>query len=162
MPPDLVDNVAQLRSAWLAAVEFRKNDKFDFDTHVAEWSLELDDSDVGVEESRSVARVTVTIRWEPIEGEPFETPFDLSVTVEGCFEWYDDYDDDYRRGFTEFNGVYLLWPYLRSYVSMITGAAGLPPFYLPTLTVPGVVSTSGDTSEFEVSGSTGEDPEIAG
>jgi preprotein translocase subunit SecB len=160
LPPDFVENVAHLRSAQLAAVQFANNDKFDFESHGAAWSLEVDDEEIYVAETSSTARISVTVRWDAVEDLPFEEPFGLSVAVEGCFDWSEDFDEDYRRGWTAFNGVYLLWPYLRSYISMITGAAGLPPFYLPTLTVPVSASRPGETTEFDAA-RVSDDPDMA-
>ena len=163
MPPEFVPNLGQLQSVWLAAVEFRKNERFELGTHGAIWSLDVTGGDVLVSPTTTTQDITVVVLWEPDDDStPFEQPFELSVVVAGDFNWPDHLDEDYRRGWTEFNSLYLLWPYVRSHVSMITGAAGLPPLYLPTLAVPRVGDRPGDSVEFEASLPPGEQPDIAG
>ena len=63
------------------------------------------------------------------------------VEVVGTFEWsHPEATDEDILGWIEFNTGHLLWPYLRSYVSMITGASGLPVLTLFSISVPSLTS----------------------
>jgi len=79
----------------------------------------------------------VKVEWRHVSDEPFTAPFDLELTVSGLFEWdHTTHARDLVDAWLEWNGVYLLWPYLRSYVAQITGASSLPPLTIYTMKVP--------------------------
>jgi preprotein translocase subunit SecB len=132
LPPNFVPNSGQLSAAWLSDVEFRYNADFEFKDGVA-YDLDVQPStSVGPDGSKAV--VHLTILWEVPE--EMERPFDLQIAVSGHFDWEEGIDDEYKEGWTQFNGVYLLWPYLRAYVTSITAQSIGEPLVLPTLAVP--------------------------
>jgi preprotein translocase subunit SecB len=143
LPPDFVPHLAQLVSAWLEGVEFRLHPGFDPNRDQAVYSLDADhEISVGEDEdSTALVTVSLTINWSPSEEsqaapEDFEPPFNLSITMGGMFEWPEPQPIERRRAWTEYNGMYLVWPYLRAEVANIVSASNLPGFTLPTLAVP--------------------------
>lgn len=150
MPPEeFLPNVGQLGRAWLSEVEFRRNPEFDARRHSVEFSVELRRMSVELESDTTKAGLEVGLEWWPAaedeEAPPY--PFDLRVVVAGLFFWREDVDESYREGWTDFNAPYLLMPYARSYVSIITGFSDLPSFTLPTFAVPRV-GVEPDAGEF--------------
>lgn len=132
MPPSFIPNSGQLSAAWLSDVEFRYNPDFELQGGIP-YDLDVQpETTVGPEGSRAV--VHVAILWEGVD--ETKHPFELKIAVAGHFDWASDIDDDYKEGWTRFNGVYLLWPYLRAYVTSITAQSIGEPLVLPTLAVP--------------------------
>lgn len=132
MPPSFVPNSGQLTAAWLSDVEFRQNQDFEFEDAL-QYDLDVrPETSVGSEGSRAI--VHLSIQWE--SQDPAMRPFELSIAVVGHFQWEDGVEDDYKEGWTRFNGLYLLWPYLRAYVTSITAQSVGDPLVLPTLAVP--------------------------
>jgi hypothetical protein len=83
-----------------------------------------------------VLALTADVEWMH-ELEPFENPFDLSITVAGYFTWDPGrFPSEDREAWLDYNGTYLLWPYLRAYTAMITGASSLPALTVYTMVVP--------------------------
>ncbi len=67
-----------------------------------------------------------------------DSPFDLSVTVEGVFEYHkeDDKSSFGKEHILSNNAVAILFPYLRSTVSILTNLTNnLPPLNLPTMNI---------------------------
>jgi preprotein translocase subunit SecB len=141
-PDDFVPHLAQLGSAWLAETEFRVNPRFDPERHSVEYGVEVNHADPVVDSDGDTRiHVEARVTWSGAEGQDvdsIEAPFDLRLIAGGNFVWAEDRDEDYRVRWTNFNGTYLLWPYLRAYAAQIVAAAGLPPFTLPTFAVPRV------------------------
>jgi hypothetical protein len=69
---------------------------------------------------------------------PGPVPFEIELALHGTFSWdsAEMPDDDLARGWLEYNGMYLMWPYLRSYVAIITGMSHLPSLTIYTMNVP--------------------------
>lgn len=142
LPPDFVPHAAQLKQAWLASVDFQLHPAFDPDRDQAVYSLDAN-HEISVsedDESSAVILVSLILEWSPPDSETpakdFEPPFNLSISMGGAFEWPEGRPVETRRTWTEYNGMYLVWPYLRAQVSAIVTASGLPGFMLPTLVVP--------------------------
>ena len=139
LPPNFIPHSAQLRNVWLRSVEFSENGQFDPSQSIA-YSLDVDHEIREGEEDKSSLSyidVSLSIVWSVSEGgATTEAPFDLSIKMTGAFEWPALRPDEHRREWTEYNGVYLVWPYLRACVATITEFSSLPTFTLPTLAVP--------------------------
>jgi preprotein translocase subunit SecB len=62
----------------------------------------------------------------------------LSVRVGGVFSWQAATKPDRRLAelWLEYNGMYLLWPYARSYIAAISGMSNVPPLTLYTMSLP--------------------------
>lgn len=155
--------VGQLQHAWLRNVAFQENARFDFQTarltyHVELADLQIDfraDDDAADRGSDwAVLHVPATVEWQIAEGEieapEIEAPFELSLTVAGLFTWEPAPPKrESQQRWLDYNGVYLLWPYLRSYVAMITGASSLPPLTIYTRRVPELPSAVATENELD-------------
>jgi hypothetical protein len=125
----------------LEAVEFERNLDYDFDVQSV-YSLNTGYEIKVPEDDPQVAtiRVFVDVDWSLPDGAVsptgFDGPFELDVTMGGLFRWPESRPIDFRREWTEYNGMYLVWPYLRAQVASLISASDLPRFTLPTLAVP--------------------------
>jgi hypothetical protein len=148
--PDLVFSAAQLEEVWLGAVAFRENPSFDMSIHGGieyfvneSTEIEFTLTEEG-EVPQALLRLGAEIEWRGYPAEdgdelkpPDEIPFDLSLTIVGRFSLSKlDRDEEFLRAWLEYNGVYLLWPYLRQHVAQITGAGSLPTLTIYTMRVP--------------------------
>ena len=134
---------AQLEAAWLAAINFRVRTYDRAALSDASYRLGHDsvvetvggDVDTGM---WAVFGLNVVVRWVDADGEDAEGPFDLDMKVGGRFVWPASIspDEQFCRLWLEYNGMYLLWPYVRSYISSVTGLSGLPSLMIYTLRVP--------------------------
>ncbi|OLE20517.1 MAG: hypothetical protein AUG50_00375 [Betaproteobacteria bacterium 13_1_20CM_3_63_8] len=107
------------------------------------------DTDSEVTPEGSMVRVRLALEWEPLAANAeIERPFEIELDVVGIFDWDGEATGEYRQSWTDFNGPYLLWPYIRSYMTWITTTAGLPPLVLPTLAVPRTGVEEIDAAEF--------------
>jgi preprotein translocase subunit SecB len=132
LPPSFVPNSGQLRAAWLSAVAFKYNDELRLNEGL-QYDLDIR-PETTVDAAGSKATIHLAIVWDG-EDESLR-PFELEIAVSGYFAWEEEIADDYKDGWTQFNGLYLLWPYLRSYVTSITAQSVGEPLILPTLAVP--------------------------
>lgn len=133
----------QLQSAWLDAVELEINPNFDPETVVRyhlsyEHSVTLADDVESVK--TGVAAVQLDVNWRDGNDEPLTEgaqPFNLRLRVVGLFTWErEQVDREIFGAWLEWNGVYLLWPYIRSYVAMLTSMSPRPTLTIYTLRVP--------------------------
>jgi preprotein translocase subunit SecB len=97
--------------------------------------------DLGRSEDGLVAAVTLSaaISFSRTDGAEGPLPFSLEPDVHGVFRWPPDDlppSDDLAEAWLEYNGMYLLWPYLRSYIATITGFSHLPALTIYTMNVP--------------------------
>lgn len=152
MQPEFIPNTGQLVGVWLKAIDFEENEDFDPERHQVTYSLNVDhetDTELG-EGKGSVIEVSLSLEWEAADAEKVSPPpFDLTVVVHGMFEWQEPRDEDFRRGWTDYNGVYLVWPYIRSFVATVTAFSLLPSFTVPTLAVPRPEVYERETGEFD-------------
>jgi preprotein translocase subunit SecB len=148
-PDDPFLAVAQLRHAWLSAVDFVERDKF---VPSADWEffVKFEHEIVSADDEAAGVRLNVMITWERKAAEAEQTaaeaeqtaadaepPFELELSVDGMFEWErPGIDEDFRRSWLEFNAAYLLWPYARNFAATITSSSSLPVLTMPTLRVP--------------------------
>jgi hypothetical protein len=132
----------QLIEVFLAEVHFRRNPEFDYDEHAGAASFFVESmtrADVSDERTEGETALEASVKWRATDGSdtPIVQPFDINVTVVGRFEWQTpDMEVDEIRAWLEFNGEFLLWPYLRGYVGQITAQSDLPALHLPTLSLP--------------------------
>ena len=137
MSPDGPLSRGQIDEVFLAEVEFRRNLEFDFDLGSPTYSIPTKiEAELLDNRTQGLVRLHAEIKWHSLEGQP-EEPFELSLVVGGLFQWLaPELDDEEIIGWLEFNGEHLLWPYLRSHISSITAASGLPPLTIYTIMVP--------------------------
>jgi preprotein translocase subunit SecB len=62
-----------------------------------------------------------------------EKSLNLEVGISGGFSIQGDLDDEAKTKLVQKNGVAILYPYLRAFVSTLTIQAGIPPIVLPTV-----------------------------
>lgn len=136
---------AQLEQAWLGNVDF--DPVPEFDPADAGKTSYLVEPNVGISEidtdpdGGQVAVVTLTAKivFSRAEGEPGPVPFEMELDVHGLFRWKANAlppRPELAHGWLEYNGMYLLWPYLRAYVNTITGLSHLPGLTIYTMNVP--------------------------
>jgi preprotein translocase subunit SecB len=134
----------QLSNCWLSRLAFVENESVNVEGNAATYSVaythEIEIDEVAPEDgeqSWALLRLNAEIEWRHPEEAEFERPFELSLTINGVFSWDPGVANrELVEAWLEWNGVYLLWPYLRSYITMITAASGLPALTIYTMRVP--------------------------
>ena len=58
---------------------------------------------------------------------------EVKVKLRGEFEFDNQLDENQKAKFFEINAPAILFPYLRAYISSITGLSGISPIILPTI-----------------------------
>jgi preprotein translocase subunit SecB len=105
-------------------------------------------------EARTGQRPTVELEaeleWVDADGVECSGPFNLTVAVQGDFDVSaGPREPDEIEELLRFTGRYLLWPYVRSYVSAVTALSSHPPLTLFTLQVPAPRVLDPTTGEFD-------------
>jgi hypothetical protein len=132
----------QLAHCWLEAVEFREHRQLDGDERITynvahTNKVEFSESADPATPPSATLHLNVTVEWRGADDEPVDPPFDLTMIVAGLFTWnHAAIDRDLHEAWLEWNGVYLVWPYVRSYIASITGMSSLPALTIYTMRVP--------------------------
>ncbi len=127
----------QLVDVFLRDIHFSRNLAFSLGDRGPAYSI---DSGVEVElrgdGETAVVNLHAKLDFHLSEGQT-EIPFDLSLVVTGVFaiDGVRATDED-LEGWLTFNGEHLLWPYLRSHVTTVTAASGLPSLTIYTIRIP--------------------------
>jgi hypothetical protein len=157
---------AQLEWAWLSKVHFESDPHFDRES-VAQWNYvvtpkaEVDElfwggsgEDPDDQFAWTTVRLQASIEWHRVDDEEadFDPPFTLDIEVTGQFAWRRGTAPDERMAklWLEYNGQYLLWPYLRQYIAAVTTASNIPVLTIYTMNVPERPSLDEDSSESAV------------
>jgi preprotein translocase subunit SecB len=93
-------------------------------------------------------RVGIEVDWSRTD--EAEGPYPFELNAEGMFQWSAasaPKTERMARLWLEHNGIYLLWPYLRTYVATITGMSDLRPLTIYTMRVPDRPKLEGDDDE---------------
>jgi preprotein translocase subunit SecB len=137
---DLASTPGTLQDVFLAKVAFERKFAFQFPDKGLAYTIETGTSTEFISDDRRSVRADLVakVTWQyPNETEEIDGPFDLILTIGSVFAWqYPETSDEDILGWVEFNAQHLLWPYLRSYVSMISGASGAPPLTIYTIQAP--------------------------
>jgi hypothetical protein len=142
-------NIGQLETVWLSEVIFRESLDFDpDDAGACRYSLRRDSEiEQCAEDGMWLLHLRVEVEWTRHDEDEGVLPFELEIQVSGAFAWdVPTVERDFVEGWLEFNGPYLLWPYVRTYISSITNLSRLPPLTIYTMTVPrprGIDATEG-------------------
>jgi preprotein translocase subunit SecB len=136
-----LNQLGQLRDAFLSRVEFSRNFEFEFGENDITFGVAIESSSrPGSAPESWFLDLTADLEWYFEDGETSPAvPFDLTLTVSGAFEWLGETDHAgllSAEDWLLYNGEVLLWPYLRSYVQQITGASDMPAVVLYTMGVP--------------------------
>jgi hypothetical protein len=141
-----VDSPAQVADAWLAAADFRDRPEwpatrptfYQLEQNFQVTDFELrEEAEVSYYSARGA--LTLTVNWFQDEEETIEAaevPFELSLTVAGEFRFTPGREERFARGWLDYNGEYLLWPYARAYVATITGLGRLAKMTIYTSAIP--------------------------
>lgn len=62
-------------------------------------------------------------------------PFELNISIMGFFEFSSEIGENEIIDMLEVNGTAILFPYLRSIITTITGSLGIQPIILPTMNI---------------------------
>jgi hypothetical protein len=152
---------AQLEAAWLTSVDFELDPDFDRDdisamTYSVESEAHIGDRDDHEDGSlASMVKLDLVVKWSRHDEETSDdapVPFRIAVQVTGVFEWPAGRQPEERlaRLWLEYNGMYLLWPYARSYIAQISGMSNLPALTLYTMSVPVAPDLTDDVDTSEV------------
>lgn len=134
---------AQLEDVWLQRVRFEANPSYDgvglgvtysVEPEVDLGELVTNDEDGSVS---AVVRLRAAVKFSRAEEDPGELPFEMEIEIHGRFRW----EAPPTRivlasAWLEYNGMYLLWPYLRSHIATVTGMSELPTLTIYTMNVP--------------------------
>lgn len=139
---------AQLQQVVLSLARFEINREFDpelhaeglnYEVHPTVGISELERSDDGLRGWVQLdAKIVFTRPGAEEAAQPLPTPFDLEVRLLGFFGWSaaDMPGDDLGKGWLEYNGMYLMWPYMRAYIATLTSMSALPQLTIYTMNVP--------------------------
>ncbi len=67
-------------------------------------------------------------------------PFSLKVDLVGIFSYNTDLDEAQCTKMMNVNGTAILFPYLRSLISMITTLCSIPPVIIPTINIGNLIA----------------------
>jgi preprotein translocase subunit SecB len=84
-------------------------------------------------------KVGIEVDWSRTDEAEGLYPFELNAEVTGMFQWSPasaPKTERMARLWLDYNGIYLLWAYLRTHVATITGMSDLPPLTIYTMRVP--------------------------
>jgi len=74
-------------------------------------------------------------------------PFFLKVELVGIFSYDTDLSEDQCTRMLNVNGTAILFPYLRSLISMITTLCSIPPVIIPTINIGKLISQNENPKE---------------
>lgn len=95
------------------------------------YDLELNlNATVGIHEDEDKARITLHCEIFDEEFKEKNRPFHIKASIVGYFTCETAKVEDFQ-----FNGMAILFPYLRGFISGVTAQAGIPPVTLPTINV---------------------------
>lgn len=136
---------AQLVVTALGAVRFEPDEEFPVEdignvSYTVEPGVELGDLQ-HQEDGRVTAgmKVHVSVVFTRLDESEGPTPFELELDVHGMFQWTAETfpaDERLARGWLQYNGMYLLWPYVRSYITGLTAQSWFPALMIGTMNVP--------------------------
>jgi preprotein translocase subunit SecB len=122
---------------WLASVSFVEQTPLEAPgdaQYGIKFSHTATDSD---DRSTTIVRLSLQVEWLQLPDGTETAPLELSLDIAGAFTWQNTgLDDDLRQSWIDLNATYLLWPYARNYIALITGASSLPPLTIYTMRVP--------------------------
>jgi preprotein translocase subunit SecB len=136
---------AQLEDTWVARLAFDENREFDrADSQNTSYAVEprveigelIKQNDGAIEATVRLGANVVFSREDDQEG---PLPFGLAIEICGLFRWEPDVippEDHLASAWLEYNGMYLLWPYLRSHIAAVTAMSRLPTLTIYTMNTP--------------------------
>ena len=112
-------------------IRFDINDNFDADDVTVDIKFDIRNN-IDKENRTLKVILEVNIFNDCIEN---NKPFSLEVSIIGFYRFDDKVDENILQGLVKSNAVAILYPYLRSLVSVITSNSGFPTIILPTINV---------------------------
>lgn len=124
-----IQSVLQFQKYFVNRIDFVVNKDFNSDEIELEFNIDSEVT-VGIDNSAVVA-LECTVFPDYIKS---NQPFNLVVRLEGFFE-YQNVSDDELKSLLYSNAIAILFPYLRSTITNITGVTGFPALILPTINI---------------------------
>lgn len=126
--PNSITSVLELRNYLVKKINFSLNEKFNFsiqkEVQIAPRFkrdiLKIDEDNVAVDLSINIDKEDV--------------PFFIEIEIEGIFK-LNQWEENDNRVIIENNAVAILFPYLRSLVTMVTANANFNPYILPVMNI---------------------------
>lgn len=110
-------------------ISFSLNDDYDFSSQEEVRVHPLFQRRIkGIDQDRFIVRLSLSILPDA------HLPFSLSVDLEGTF-MIKNWRNDNNKPYVLDNSISILFPYLRSLVTMVTASAGIAPFVLPVMNI---------------------------
>lgn len=131
-----MDNLAKINfnGYRVDKIDFQINDSYGGESNV-DVDLDLDfNLHVGVDENHGLSAVTLECTINR-DYEKLNKPFFLDVILHGLFS-FDTYEDFRKiQSLLTTNALAIIFPYMRSIISIITMNCGITPVILPTINV---------------------------
>ena len=133
--PESARAAGQLERVWLDNVEFEARPDYEREGeihYVVDYEHHVRLGETG---SDAIVAVLVTLDWRNADDETCVGPFDIKIGAVGMFRWGPE-NTEYFEAWLELNAVYLVWPYVRSYVAMLTALSPFASLTLETMRLP--------------------------
>ena len=135
---------AQLTGTSLGRLVFEPNSEFDVEhisstSYTVEPRVEISPLQHSEDAVSAVVTVHATVVFTRLDETDAPLPFELELDVHGVFRWSAETfpaDEKLAIGWLQYNGMYLLWPYVRSHITTVTALSWLPPLIIGTMNVP--------------------------
>ncbi len=149
-------HTTQLRDVWLSKLALSDHPDFRPDQNVRyaiglATRVELPATDAVPPDDCPLAHLDLAVTWHDEDDAGAETPgpFDLAISVTGCFELEGgDLDPDELTSWIELNATHLLWTHARAYLTAVTSFTRHPPLTLFTVRVPDLSALDAETGDF--------------
>lgn len=123
-----VTSVLELRTYLVKKINFELNSNFDFSTpKEVQLAPQFDRNILKIDKDNVAVDLSININKGDI-------PFFVEIEIEGIFK-LNDWEKDENRSIIENNAIAILFPYLRTLVTMVTANANLNPYILPVMNI---------------------------
>lgn len=127
-----LESKIQFRKYFVNRIDFSINNDFTADDNDLEFEFDIDNN-INLDKENCIAVVTLTCNVFPDYIDKNQ-PFHLTVEISALFTFHSE-DKDSIDSLICTNAVAILFPYLRSTLTTITGTTGFPPIILPTINI---------------------------
>lgn len=134
--PNSIQSVLELKNYSVKKINFELNNSFNFSK-----SQEIK---ICPQFNRNIKKIDddiVAVGLSINIGDSFALPFFVNIEIEGVFK-LKEWEKDNNRVFIEKNAVAILFPYLRTLVTMVTANSNLNPYILPIMNIADMFDTS--------------------
>lgn len=132
------NSIMKLKNYSVNKIMFELNNSFDFSSGK---EISINPSfrrDISkIDDNNAVVCLSIQIKNDDATA----LPFSIEISVEGAFE-LDNWETGEAKTLIENNTVAILFPYLRTLVTMVTSNANLEPYILPVMNIAGLFAES--------------------